>query len=52
MEKQIFKIVGYAIGAIVFYYLLVALLPYIELFLAFCGAWYIWQEYQKDNRRH
>jgi DNA polymerase III sliding clamp (beta) subunit (PCNA family) len=26
-------------------------LPYIELFLALCGAWYLYQEYERNNRR-
>jgi hypothetical protein len=26
------------------------LLPYVELFLALCGAWYLYQEYERNNR--
>ena len=33
------------------YYILMALLPFIEMLLAFIGAAYIYYEYQKSNRR-
>ena len=49
-EQQIFKIVGIGIGCVAGYYVFMALLPYIEMFLAICGAWYLYQEYDSNNR--
>ena len=49
-EQQIFKIFGIAIGCIAGYYVFMTLLPYIELFLAICGAWFLLQEYESNNR--
>ncbi len=51
MDKdQIAKILYYAIGCILVYYILKALLPYIELVLALWGGWYLFQEYQRNRR--
>ena len=41
-----------AIGCVIAFYILMWLLPYIELFLALCGAWYLYQEYERNNRRN
>ena len=41
-----------AVGCVIAYYILMWLLPYIVLFLALCGAWYLFQEYERNNRRN
>ena len=52
-QDQIAKIICYAIGCLVAYYVLMALLPYVIAFLAILGAGYLYNEYQKNNRpRH
>jgi hypothetical protein len=53
MEKdQIAKLICIAVGCVIAFYVLMWLLPYIELFLALCGAWYLFQEYERNNRRN
>jgi uncharacterized membrane protein YccC len=51
-QGQIAKFIGIAIGCVIAFYVLVWLLPYIELFLTLCGAWYWYQEYERNNRRN
>ena len=46
------KIICYAIAAIFFLYAISILLPYLVVFLALCGTWYLYQEFQRNNRRH
>lgn len=50
-KDQIAKIVCFGIGCLIAYYVLLALLPFIELFLALIGAAVIYCQYQKNNRR-
>ena len=50
-KDQIAKLVCIAVGCVIAFYVFMWFLPYIEMFLAICGAWYLWQEYQKNNRR-
>jgi hypothetical protein len=51
MEKdQIVKFICIAVGCVIAWYVLMWMLPYIELFLALCGGWYLFSEYQKNNR--
>ena len=38
-----------AVGCVIAYYVLMWLLPYIVMFLALCGAWYLLQEYQTEQ---
>jgi uncharacterized BrkB/YihY/UPF0761 family membrane protein len=45
------KIVCCAIGCLITYNILMALLPFIEMILAFIGAVYLYHEYQKGKRR-
>jgi uncharacterized membrane protein YccC len=45
------KFIGYALGIIIAVYLIYLLLPYIVIFLAACGAWHLFEEYQKNNKR-
>jgi uncharacterized BrkB/YihY/UPF0761 family membrane protein len=51
-KDQIAKFIGIAVGCVIAFYVLMSLLPYIELFLALCGAWYLYQEYERNNRRN
>ncbi len=46
------KVIAYAIGAIFLIYIIMLIFPYLVAFLALCGAWYLYQEYEKSNRRH
>jgi uncharacterized BrkB/YihY/UPF0761 family membrane protein len=48
---KIAKFICYAIGCLVAYYVLMALLPYVIAFFAILGAGYLYNEYQKNNRR-
>jgi len=51
MEKdQIAKLVCIAIGCVAGFYIFMWMLPYIELFLALCGGWYLFEQHQKNNR--
>ena len=50
-QDQIAKIICYAIGCLIAYYVLMALLPYVIAFFAILGAGYLYNEYQKNNRR-
>ena len=50
-QDQVAKLICIAVGCIIAFYVFMWLLPYIEMFLAICGACYLWQEYQKNNRR-
>jgi hypothetical protein len=47
-NDNIAKIIGWGIVCLIAYYLF----PYIELFLALCGGWYLWQEYERSNQRN
>ena len=49
-KDQLVQIIGYAIGCVIAYYVLMALLPYVEVFFALLGAGYLYHEYQKNNR--
>ena len=51
-QDQIAKFICIAVGCVTSFYVLMWMLPYIELFLALCGAWYLWQEYERNNRRN
>jgi hypothetical protein len=50
-QDHIAKFIGIAVGGVIALYVLMWFLPYIELFLALCGAWYLYQEYERNNRR-
>jgi uncharacterized BrkB/YihY/UPF0761 family membrane protein len=50
-QDQIAKFICYAIGCLIAYYILMALLPYVIAFFAILGAGYVFHEYQKNNRR-
>jgi hypothetical protein len=43
------KIICYGIGAIIALYIVLECLPYLLAFLALCGAWYLFQEYNKKQ---
>ncbi len=51
-NQEIAKIIGIGVGCVVAYYVLMWVLPYLVIFLALCGAWYLWQEYERNNRRN
>ena len=51
-EQQIAKIISIGVGCVIAYYVLLWVLPYLVVFLALCGAWYLWQEYERNNRRN
>lgn len=49
-NEWIAKVICVGIGCVAAYYVLMWLLPYIVILLALCGAWYLWQEYERRNR--
>ena len=52
-KDQAAKIICFVVGAVVAIYIFLTLLPYLVIFLALCGAWYLFQEYEgKNNRRN
>ncbi len=51
-QAQIAKFIGIAVGCVIALYVLMWLLPYVELFLALCGAWYLYREYERNNRHN
>ena len=51
-HDPIIKLISFALGCVIVFYIFMWMLPYIELFLALCGAWYLWQEYERNNRRN
>jgi len=50
-QDQIAKLICFAVGCAIAFYVLMWLLPYVVLFFALLGAGYIYQEFQKNNRR-
>jgi uncharacterized BrkB/YihY/UPF0761 family membrane protein len=50
-QDQIAKFICYAIGCLIAYYVLMALLPYVIAFFAILGVGYLYNECQKNNRR-
>ena len=50
-EQQIIKIICFCVGCVIAFYVLMWVVPYLVIFLALCGAWYLWQEYQRDKRQ-
>lgn len=52
MERdQTAKMICLGLAIMAGLYALLVMLPYIELFLALCGAWHLWQEHQKGRKR-
>ena len=51
MNNGIGKIILYGIGALVVFSLLEKMLPTIVFFLALIGGYFIYKEYQSNNRR-
>jgi len=51
-KDQTAKIICYLVGFLVAIYVFMLVLPYLVMFLALCGAWYLFQEYEKNNRRN
>jgi hypothetical protein len=45
------KLISYLIAGVVGYYIAIAILPYVVLFLAAYGGWHLYQEYQKNRKR-
>ena len=50
-KDQLAQIICYAIGCLIAFYVLMALLPYVVAFFAILGVGYMYHEYQKNNRR-
>ena len=48
MEDTV-KIIGYSLGIVVAMHGIMAVLPYLLAFLALCGAWYLFQEYNNKQ---
>jgi hypothetical protein len=48
MEDTV-KIICYGLVVIAALYVIMAILPYLVVFLALCGAWYLFQEYNKQR---
>jgi len=51
-QDPIAKFISIGIGCVIAYFVFMWLLPYITVFLALCGAWYLIQEYERNNRRN
>ena len=51
-QDQTAKLICFAVGALFAIYVFLRLLPYLVLFLALCGVWYLFQEYERNNRNH
>jgi len=49
-QQQIAKLLCQAVGCVLALYILWMIFPYIVMFLALCGAWHLYQEYQRNNR--
>ncbi len=49
-RNQTARLICFAIAAIIGVHIFMALLPYLVKFLAFCGAYYLWQEYEKNKK--
>ena len=50
-QDQIVKLICFAVGCVIAFYVLMWRLPYVVIFFALIGAGYMFQEYQKNNRR-
>ena len=50
-KDRIGKIICYGVAALIVYYIVLRLLPYVVGFFAILGAGYVLHEYQKHNRR-
>lgn len=44
------ELICWAVGCVIGLLILMHILPYIILFLALCGAYYLWQEFDKPKR--
>jgi len=51
-NDQLAQIICYAIGCLIAFYVLMALLPYVVAFFAILGVGYLYHEYQRNNRRN
>jgi len=52
MNDKTVEIICWACGGLIALWILMTVLPYLVLFLALCGAWHLYQEFQRDNRRN
>lgn len=50
-KDRIAKVICYGVGALMAYYVLMWLLPYVVGFFALLGAGYLFHDYQRRNRR-
>jgi len=51
-RNQTIKLICSAAGTLIAIYLFMTILPYLVMFLALCGAWSLYQQYQGSNRGH
>jgi len=51
-NDPIIKLISFALGCLMVFYIFMWMLPYIEIFLALCGGWFLWQECERNNRRN
>jgi hypothetical protein len=47
--EDIVTLICYGLVIIAVLYVIMAVLPYLLVFLALCGAWYLFQEYNKER---
>jgi hypothetical protein len=45
LNQDIARLVCYAVGFLIAIYVFMLIFPYLVMFLALCGAWYLWQGY-------
>ena len=49
-QDMLAKMICYAIGGVVAFYVLISLLPYVVAILAIVGAGFLYREYHKGNQ--
>jgi uncharacterized protein involved in cysteine biosynthesis len=51
-KDQTAKIICFGVGCVIAIWVFLQLLPYLVVFLAICGAWYLFQEHERSKRNN
>ena len=51
-KDQTAKIICFGVGTVIGIWVFLQLLPYLVIFLAMCGAWYLFQEHERSKRNN
>ena len=51
-KDQTAKIICFGVGTVIGIWVFLQLLPYLVIFLAMCGAWYLFQEHERSKRHN